>query len=85
MKRPCLAVLSRLALFVAGVVAVAGSASAADSAAVKKIFADPPREYASAPLWVWNDMLTEEQIARHAARPGRPEGQAGLRASAARA
>jgi len=35
---------------------------AADSAAVKKVFADPPRIYASAPLWVWNDMLTEEQI-----------------------
>jgi len=35
---------------------------AEDSRAVKAIFADPPRQYASAPLWVWNDMLTEEQI-----------------------
>ena len=25
-------------------------------------FANPPRQYSSAPLWVWNDMLTEEQI-----------------------
>lgn len=25
-------------------------------------FADPPREFASGPLWVWNDDLTEEQI-----------------------
>ncbi len=33
------------------------------SARVQKQFADPPREYSSAPLWVWNDMLTEEQIA----------------------
>lgn len=33
-----------------------------DSAAVKKMFTDPPRQYASAPLWVWNDMLTEEQV-----------------------
>jgi len=45
---------------------VCGQAGAAqppaDSAAVKKLFADPPREYASAPLWVWNDMLTEEQV-----------------------
>lgn len=32
------------------------------AAAVKKLFAQPPREYASAPLWVWNDRLTEEQI-----------------------
>jgi hypothetical protein len=29
---------------------------------VKKLFAAPPREYSSAPLWVWNDMLTEEQV-----------------------
>jgi hypothetical protein len=36
--------------------------AAGDSAAVKAVFADPPRQYASAPLWVWNDMLTEEQI-----------------------
>ncbi len=36
--------------------------SAADSASVKKHFQDPPREYSTGPLWVWNDMLTEEQI-----------------------
>lgn len=30
--------------------------------AARKLFASPPREYATAPLWVWNDMLTEEQI-----------------------
>ncbi len=35
---------------------------AIDSTAVKKLLADPPREYATAPLWVWNDMLTEQQI-----------------------
>lgn len=33
-----------------------------DSAAVKRLFADPPREYATAPLWVWNDRLTEAQV-----------------------
>ena len=33
-----------------------------DSAAVKKLFANPPREYSTGPLWVWNDMLTDEQI-----------------------
>jgi len=37
-------------------------APASDSASVKKLFANPPREYASAPLWVWNDLLTEDQI-----------------------
>jgi len=35
---------------------------AVDSAAVRKHFSDPPRQYHSAPLWVWNDMLTDEQI-----------------------
>jgi hypothetical protein len=35
---------------------------AIDSTRVKALFTDPPREYATAPLWVWNDMLTEEQI-----------------------
>jgi len=35
---------------------------AATSRDVLKIFADPPREFASGPLWVWNDRLTEEQI-----------------------
>lgn len=32
------------------------------SAQVRKQFADPPREYSSAPLWTWNDMLTEQQV-----------------------
>jgi hypothetical protein len=45
-----------------GVFSVAGLAGADDSARVKAIFADPPREYSSGPLWTWNDMLTEEQI-----------------------
>ncbi len=40
----------------------ARSTQAADSTALKAIFADPPRQYSSVPLWVWNDMLTEEQI-----------------------
>ena len=37
-------------------------ANAEDSAAVVAMFADPPRQYSSGPLWVWNDLLTEEQI-----------------------
>jgi len=36
--------------------------TAEDSSDVRALFADPPREYASAPLWVWNDLLTEQQI-----------------------
>ncbi|MDT8299887.1 MAG: glycosyl hydrolase [Sedimentisphaerales bacterium] len=40
----------------------ANNAQTANSTQVKALFADPPRQYSSAPLWVWNDMLTEEQI-----------------------
>jgi hypothetical protein len=29
---------------------------------VRELFASPPTEYSSAPLWVWNDMITEEQV-----------------------
>ncbi|MHB8900470.1 MAG: hypothetical protein ACYC6Y_17090, partial [Thermoguttaceae bacterium] len=35
---------------------------AQDSASVAQQFKSPSRAYASAPLWVWNDMLTEQQI-----------------------
>ena len=35
---------------------------AVDSTAVKQLFVDPPREYSTAPLWVWNDRLTEDEI-----------------------
>ncbi|MHC4167819.1 MAG: glycosyl hydrolase [Planctomycetota bacterium] len=37
-------------------------AGATNSTEVMTLFADPPREYSSGPLWVWNDMLTEQQI-----------------------
>jgi len=33
-----------------------------DSAKVRRLFRDPPTEYSTGPLWVWNDWLTEEQL-----------------------
>ncbi|HUU26548.1 MAG TPA: glycosyl hydrolase [archaeon] len=36
-------------------------------ARLKSLFADPPVEFRSAPLWVWNDNVTEEQIDRQLA------------------
>ncbi|MEN6333095.1 MAG: glycosyl hydrolase [Phycisphaerales bacterium] len=42
---------------------LSASARAMDSEKLRNTFAEPPREYAAAPLWVWNDRLTEEQIA----------------------
>ena len=40
------------------------AASAAGSRAARRLFAAPPRQYSSGPLWVWNDLLTGEQIAQ---------------------
>ena len=37
-------------------------AKAQDSTTIARQFKSPSRDYASAPLWTWNDMLTEEQI-----------------------
>ncbi|MHC4401662.1 MAG: glycosyl hydrolase [Planctomycetota bacterium] len=61
MNRFSKSVLWRGALY-AVVLAAATIARADDSTRLRKLFSDPPREYASAPLWTWNDMLTEEQI-----------------------
>ncbi len=41
---------------------LAGPAWAVDSVKLRNSFAEPPRQFASAPLWVWNDLLTEQQI-----------------------
>jgi hypothetical protein len=42
---------------------IASSATAAThSRTVKRQFNNPPRAYATAPLWVWNEDLTERQI-----------------------
>jgi len=46
----------------AGLAMTATPAAAEESADVRKLFADPPRQYSSGPLWVWNDLLTEKQI-----------------------
>ncbi len=35
---------------------------AVTSSQVKSEFANPPRQYSSAPLWVWNDRLTDSQV-----------------------
>jgi len=49
-----------LACVVAGF--VLSESRAMDSAGARRLFTDPPREYSTAPLWVWNDLLTERQI-----------------------
>jgi hypothetical protein len=41
---------------------LAASGQAASSSRVKALFKNPPREYSTGPLWVWNDLLTEQEI-----------------------
>ncbi|HYK91934.1 MAG TPA: glycosyl hydrolase [Acidobacteriota bacterium] len=53
-------ILLAVALVSSGATAPQGSPDT--SAQIKALFADPPRQYSSAPLWVWNDLLTEEQV-----------------------
>ncbi len=38
------------------------SAAGGELERVRREFAEPSRHYRSAPLWVWNDLLTEEQV-----------------------
>ncbi len=38
------------------------AAPVTDSARARALFKNPPREYSTGPLWVWNDLLTERQI-----------------------
>jgi hypothetical protein len=35
---------------------------AVNSSEAKRLFQNPPRQYSTGPLWVWNDLLTEQQI-----------------------
>jgi len=49
-------------LFAVSIAVAGGRVEAVDSASVKRLFANPPCEYSTAPFWVWNDMLTEEQV-----------------------
>ena len=49
-------------LVACGAPVLAAPGKAADSSRVKALFKNPPREYSTGPLWVWNDLLTEQQI-----------------------
>ncbi len=58
-------ILCALALAIAAFgLACAKKAAGPSYEALLKTFADPPAEYRSAPLWVWNDLMTRQEIAR---------------------
>ena len=59
---PLRSLVRLLALAVACAAGLVGPARAVDSVKLRNSFAEPPRQFASAPLWVWNDLLTEQQI-----------------------
>ncbi|MGO8928911.1 MAG: glycosyl hydrolase [Limisphaerales bacterium] len=48
--------------FLCGALVLSAPGAGVGSASVKALFKNPPREYSTGPLWVWNDMLTEQQI-----------------------
>jgi len=56
--------VARLLFWVGPVLCVlpGGVAVSADSASIKALWHGPPRQYSTGPLWVWNDLLSEEQI-----------------------
>lgn len=53
--------LTAIALTLTMILSVASQA-ASELRRARKLFTDPPREFSSAPLWVWNDLVTEEQL-----------------------
>ena len=61
-KRAVFMTKLRCLLYVCAFVSAGGITVAEDSAALKAQFSNPPRQYSSAPLWVWNDMLTDEEV-----------------------
>ncbi len=65
MKRRSPAPLALLVLaFVAAGAACAKPRQGPSYETLRKTFADPPAEYRSAPLWVWNDRVTKDEIKR---------------------
>jgi hypothetical protein len=64
-RRSPAVVLCALALAIAALgLSCAKKAEGPSYEALLKTFADPPAEYRSAPLWVWNDRMTREEIDR---------------------
>ena len=48
--------------FLCGALVLSEPSAGVESADVKALFKNPPREYSTGPLWVWNDLLTERQV-----------------------
>ena len=54
---------SHVALFIVGGMIVMSHPAHADlSQELVPKFAEPPNEFTTAPFWVWNDYMTEDQV-----------------------
>ena len=53
---------NKLGLLLVIVLALPATPTSDESARIRATFAHLPTEYSSAPLWVWNDMLTDDMV-----------------------
>ena len=63
-RSPAVGVMALALVLAASGLSCAKKAPGPDYATLLKAFADPPAEYRSAPLWVWNDLMTKDEIKR---------------------
>ncbi len=54
--------IALVAMVMAPLIVVPSAHQPGDIARLKALFANPTAEYSSAPLWVWNDDLTDEMV-----------------------
>jgi hypothetical protein len=62
--RFCVHTITALSILVVGTLCYSAAAKdpEASSAHAKGLFKNPPTEYSTGPLWVWNDLLSDEEI-----------------------
>ena len=77
MKRAIVVIQLRSLLCLVAALPAAQIAMAANAAAVKAQFLNPPRQYSAAPFCVWNDMLTDEQVKGRLLDLASQQGEAG--------
>ena len=64
MSLPAVLFPATISLCGAVIAAETGGPPPMDSRSLKALFVDPPREYSTAPLWVWNDELSDDMVLR---------------------
>jgi hypothetical protein len=62
MRQKPLFAAAAVVLAFTGLAVARGAGQAGSKPALASLFANPTAEYSSAPLWVWNDLLTDEMV-----------------------